>query len=64
MDSMGTVPLATLTRFALTARKAPIDHWDRMFDVNAKGVFLCLKHAAKQMVEQGRGGRLVLTLSI
>ena len=29
--------------------------------VNLLGVFFCLKHAAKQMIAQGRGGRLLGT---
>ncbi|TFK66471.1 NAD-binding protein [Pluteus cervinus] len=33
--------------------------WDRQFDVNAKGVFFCYKHAGKQMIKQGRGGRII-----
>ena len=37
----------------------PVENWDAIFSVNARGVFLCFKHAAKRMVEQGRGGRLI-----
>ncbi|TFK66480.1 NAD(P)-binding protein [Pluteus cervinus] len=33
--------------------------WDRLFSINAKGVFFCYKHAAKQMIKQGRGGRII-----
>lgn len=32
-----------------------IDTWDRTFDVNAKGVFLCLKHAIPAMLASGGG---------
>lgn len=32
--------------------------------VNLKGTFLCAKAAAKQMIHQGRGGRIVITASI
>jgi NAD(P)-dependent dehydrogenase (short-subunit alcohol dehydrogenase family) len=31
------------------------DVWDRTFDVNAKGVFLCLKHAVPAMLASGGG---------
>lgn len=31
---------------------------------NAQGVFLCYRHAALKMVEQGRGGRIIGTLGI
>jgi hypothetical protein len=27
--------------------------------VNARSTFLCYKHAARQMVAQGRGGRII-----
>ena len=30
--------------------------WDWVMDVNAKGVFLCSKSAARQMIKQGQGG--------
>ena len=33
--------------------------WDRNMDVNAKGVFLCCRAVARQMIEQGRGGKIV-----
>jgi len=29
--------------------------------VNARGTMLCYKHAAKQMIAQGRGGRIIGT---
>ena len=38
--------------------------WDRQMDVNLKGVFLCTKYAAKQMVHQGKGGRIINISSI
>ncbi|KAJ3573804.1 hypothetical protein NP233_g2192 [Leucocoprinus birnbaumii] len=36
-----------------------IKEWDLVFNVNAKGVFLCYKHAAKVMIERGKGGRII-----
>ncbi len=33
--------------------------WDAVLDVNLKGAFLCSKHAAIQMQEQGKGGNIV-----
>lgn len=33
--------------------------WDRVLGVTLKGVFLCCKHVARQMVEQGRGGHII-----
>jgi glucose 1-dehydrogenase len=38
--------------------------WDRVIDVNLKGVFLTCQAAAKQMVKQGDGGRLITIASI
>ncbi|KAK7471938.1 hypothetical protein VKT23_000044 [Stygiomarasmius scandens] len=41
-----------------------VEEWDRTFAVNARGVFLCYQHAAKQMIKQGRGGRMIGASSI
>ncbi|KAK7460440.1 hypothetical protein VKT23_009162 [Stygiomarasmius scandens] len=35
------------------------DDWDRVQNINSRGVFLCYKYAAKQMISQGRGGRII-----
>lgn len=37
----------------------PEEEWDRVHSVNLRGTFLCNKVAAKQMIAQGRGGRIV-----
>ncbi|KAH9828679.1 uncharacterized protein C8Q71DRAFT_799960 [Rhodofomes roseus] len=37
----------------------PSEEWDRVININLRGVMLCYKYAAKQMVEQGRGGRII-----
>ncbi len=42
----------------------PEDLWDRVHDVNLKGVFLCSQAAANRMVAQGRGGRIITVSSI
>ncbi|KAJ7511179.1 hypothetical protein B0H11DRAFT_2386805 [Mycena galericulata] len=36
-----------------------VDEWDKTFAINVRGVFLCYQYAAKQMVLQGRGGRII-----
>ncbi|KAF5341366.1 hypothetical protein D9758_012287 [Tetrapyrgos nigripes] len=36
-----------------------VEEWDKIFAINVRGVFLCYKYAAKQMIAQGRGGRLI-----
>ena len=33
--------------------------WDFMFDVNCKGLLWCSQAVAKQMIEQGRGGKII-----
>ncbi|CAF4214010.1 unnamed protein product [Rotaria sordida] len=35
------------------------EDWDKMFAVNVRGVFLCYKEAAKVMIAQGRGGKII-----
>lgn len=39
------------------------DDWDRLMDVNVKGVFLCVQAAGRSMREQGHG-RVLITASI
>ena len=38
---------------------ATVEDWDKIFAVNARGVFLCYKYAAEQMIKQGYGGRII-----
>jgi meso-butanediol dehydrogenase/(S,S)-butanediol dehydrogenase/diacetyl reductase len=35
------------------------ERWRTVLDVNLTGAFLCTKHAARQMIRQGQGGRIV-----
>ena len=35
------------------------EDWDAVLDVNLRGVFFGIKHAAKQMISQGAGGRII-----
>ncbi|KAL0958440.1 hypothetical protein HGRIS_000583 [Hohenbuehelia grisea] len=41
-----------------------LSDWEDLFAVNARGTFLCYKYAAKQMVLQGRGGRIIGASSV
>ncbi len=41
----------------------PEDVWDRLIDINLKGVWLCMKHEIPQMLHQG-GGAIVNTASV
>ncbi|KAI3614195.1 hypothetical protein WG66_000178 [Moniliophthora roreri] len=36
-----------------------VEEFDRVFSVNVRGTFLCYKYAAKQMIAQGEGGRII-----
>ena len=40
------------------------EQWQRMMDVNVTGVFHCYRAAARQMIAQGRGGRLIGAASV
>jgi NAD(P)-dependent dehydrogenase (short-subunit alcohol dehydrogenase family) len=42
----------------------PEAQWHRVLRVNLTGVFLCCQAAARQMVRQGTGGRIITTASI
>jgi hypothetical protein len=45
--------------FSLTA---DLEKWDSVWAVNIRGPLLCYKYAAKQMVKQGSGGRIIGTI--
>lgn len=36
-----------------------VEEWDTVQGVNLRGMFLCTKHVARRLIEQGRGGRIV-----
>lgn len=40
------------------------EQWRRVLDVNLLGVFHCYRAAARQMIDQGRGGRLIGAASV
>jgi 2-deoxy-D-gluconate 3-dehydrogenase len=41
-----------------------LQDFETVLDVNLRGVFLCIKHIAEQMIKQGRGGRIINITSI
>jgi len=51
-------------RRPVTVAEMTTEQWDRMFAVNARGTFLCYKYAVRQMIQQGRGGRIVGASSV
>ena len=40
------------------------EDWDRIHRVNAKGVFFCMQRAARDLIDQGQGGRIINIASI
>lgn len=40
------------------------EHWNRIMKVNGLGVLICMQEAARQMIEQGHGGKIINTASI
>jgi NAD(P)-dependent dehydrogenase (short-subunit alcohol dehydrogenase family) len=41
-----------------------VDTWMRTLDTNLNGAFVCLQAAARRMVQQGRGGRIIAVTSV
>jgi glucose 1-dehydrogenase len=42
----------------------PLDLWNKVIAVNLTGPFLCCRAAAREMVKQGRGGRIINISSV
>ncbi|NLB73975.1 MAG: glucose 1-dehydrogenase [Firmicutes bacterium] len=40
------------------------EDWDYVFDINMKGVFRCCQVFARQMIEQGQGGKIINISSV
>ncbi len=65
-DTFGHVDISVQNAGVITI--APIEkmteaEWDRIMDVNTKGVFLCCQEAIARMRKHGSGGRLINTAS-
>lgn len=41
-----------------------VEEWDLVMSVNLRGAFLCYREAAKQMIAQGKGGKIIGAASI
>ncbi|KIW44515.1 uncharacterized protein PV06_02977 [Exophiala oligosperma] len=42
-----------------TLLEVSVEEWDRVMAVNVRGVMLCYREAAKQMINQAKGGKIV-----
>ncbi len=66
-DAFGRIDIivnnAGITRY-LDVMEIRESDWDQIHRVNAKGVFFCMQRAAREMIEQGQGGRIVNIASI
>ena len=66
-DAFGRIDIivnnAGVTRY-LDVMEVEEADWDRIHRVNAKGVFFCMQRAAREMIAQGDGGRIVNIASI
>ncbi|MFI5450503.1 MAG: SDR family NAD(P)-dependent oxidoreductase [Candidatus Bathyarchaeia archaeon] len=67
LDAFGKIDI--LVNNAGVSTMAPVvdmteEEWDFNVDVNAKGTFLCTRAVLKQMIKQGKGGRIVCVSSI
>jgi len=52
VNNAGTIEIGPLT-------DTTVEAWDRVMDVNLRGVFLGCREAARQMIAQGEGGRIL-----
>ncbi|EGR52364.1 uncharacterized protein TRIREDRAFT_30668, partial [Trichoderma reesei QM6a] len=67
VQSLGSVDMLVCLAGIVSCSHAldtPISTWRKVLDVNTTGAFICARAAARAMVSQGTGGRIVLTASI
>jgi len=67
LDRFGKIDI--LVNNAGVSTMAPVvdmteEEWDYNMDVNVKGMFLCTKPVLRQMIAQGKGGRIVCVSSL
>jgi NAD(P)-dependent dehydrogenase (short-subunit alcohol dehydrogenase family) len=67
LDAFGQIDI--LVNNAGIFINSPIEHvseedWDRVMDVNLKGVFLCCRETGRHLIERARGGAIVNVASI
>jgi NAD(P)-dependent dehydrogenase (short-subunit alcohol dehydrogenase family) len=47
-----------------STHEATMDNFDKIMQVNVKGVWMCMKYEIEQMLKQGEGGAIVNTSSV
>jgi gluconate 5-dehydrogenase len=57
VNNAGVAPVSRAERHTL-------DKWQLALDVNLTAVFLCCQHVGRQMIERGRGGRIINISSV
>ncbi|KAI9056937.1 NAD-P-binding protein [Trametes sanguinea] len=67
VDKLGALDVVVAN--AATVEVMPIvdltvESWDKTVAVNARGVMLAIKHGARRMIAQGRGGRIIAASSV
>lgn len=67
VDNLGSVDI--LVNNAGVTRELDImdikeEDWDLIYRVNAKGAFFCLQRVARELIQQGQGGRIINISSI
>lgn len=57
VNNAGIFPIIPVMQMTLS-------DFEKVLDVNLRGVFLCTKYTAEQMIKQGRGGKIINITSI
>lgn len=52
VNNAGIYPIKPITEM-------DVETWDRIMDINMKGLFFCCLKASQQMIKQGRGGSII-----
>ncbi|KAJ5386942.1 hypothetical protein N7509_009483 [Penicillium cosmopolitanum] len=67
VDKLGELNVMVANAGIIVAKRlfdVSLADWERVQAVNATGVFLCYREAGRQMVAQGKGGRIIGASSI
>ncbi|TGG95453.1 SDR family oxidoreductase [Natronospirillum operosum] len=67
VDRFGRVDVMVANAGVVTASpllELSVDEWDQVMAVNARGTLLCYQAAARQMIRQGKGGKIIGAASV